>query len=253
VRKQIRIIVNSDDLGAYPNVDAETFALMDAGKVTSATLMANGGTIESAIQEAKRRKGCSFGVHLNLTSFRPLTSSPGMELLLMENGEFSSDLARLARLLRLGRVRDAVYKELKSQIALIVDSGLPVSHLDSHQHVHTMPYFFPVLKKLQMEFHVLKVRLTVNEFFVKRPIVKDVLKSGWNFALRNFCRTETTQGCSVFADFVRLARGGKLRYSLYELITHPGPLSFREETELLWSDWESSVAYDIQRITYNDI
>ena len=37
----VQIIVNADDLGATPKVNDDTFELIDKGKVTSATMIAN--------------------------------------------------------------------------------------------------------------------------------------------------------------------------------------------------------------------
>jgi hypothetical protein len=46
VRQSMLLIVNADDLGASEAVNDETFALMESGLVTSATLMANGSVVD---------------------------------------------------------------------------------------------------------------------------------------------------------------------------------------------------------------
>ena len=80
----IEVIVNADDLGMSPEVNEVTFELIENGKVTSATMLANAPSIEDACQRIGNYGSCSFGVHLNITEFKPLTKSEGIQQLLNE-------------------------------------------------------------------------------------------------------------------------------------------------------------------------
>lgn len=253
MRRRIRVIVNADDLGSFPKVDASVFSFMHANKVTSASLIANGGTFPDVIEKVREMKGYSFGVHLNLTSFRPMTASSGLQPLLLDNGEFSPDLGSVASKVQLRDVRIAVYREWRAQVAKVIEAGIPVSHLDSHEHVHTIPFLFFALKKLQAEFKIRKVRIAANEFRQNQSIWKRGMKSAWNFGLRQVYRTRTTQGFSSFEEFFHRAVRGELRYSIYELMVHPGPKMYEEETELLRSDWERQVPYEIQKMNFHQL
>ncbi len=75
----MRLIINADDLGRSPEANRAIFDLMDRGLVTSATVMANGPYVDEALSRVGHYPRGSFGVHLNLTEFRPLTqnASPG--------------------------------------------------------------------------------------------------------------------------------------------------------------------------------
>ena len=86
--RPIRIIVNADDLGFNPAVNSAIFELIAAGRVTSATLLANGPAAEEAMAQAAATRGASFGVHLNATQFRPLTGAPALKPLLGDDGNF---------------------------------------------------------------------------------------------------------------------------------------------------------------------
>ncbi len=83
-----RIIVNADDLGWNRQVNQATRVLMEAGLVTSATIMANGPCWSEAIDLARSKPDLSFGVHLNLTGGRPLCGSRLLEPLLDDDGNF---------------------------------------------------------------------------------------------------------------------------------------------------------------------
>ncbi len=253
MKRRIGVIVNADDLGSFPKIDASIFSFMHANKVTSASLIANGGTFPDVIERVRGMKEFSFGVHLNLTSFRPLAPSSALAPLLLDNGEFSPDLSSVAKKVQRREVRRAVYREWRAQVATVIEAGISVSHLDSHEHVHTIPYLFFALKKLQAEFQIRRVRISANEFRQNKSIWKRGMKSAWNFGLRHFYKTRTTQGFSSFRDFYHRAVRGELGYSVYELMVHPGPEMYESETELLWSDWERQIPYDIQLMNFHDL
>ena len=80
------LIVNAEDLGGNVAINDASFALMEAGVVTSSTIIANGPAFEHAIAAIKQFPNCSFGVHLNLTVFPPLTASSGLAPVLDDYG-----------------------------------------------------------------------------------------------------------------------------------------------------------------------
>ena len=112
----MRIIVNADDLGMDEETNNNIFELMSRNKVTSSTLMANGDCFEEAVKEAKRFSHCSFGIHLNLTEFHPLTNDDGLKPLLDDNGSFkfeNQDLSVTYSMMR------PIINELSAQILKI--------------------------------------------------------------------------------------------------------------------------------------
>lgn len=134
-----------------PAVDAAIFAGLDAGYLTSTTVLANGPTVERALEGLAAFPRASVGVHLNLTEFAPLTR--GVEHLLGPDGRFDPESRHVGP-----RDAAAVAIEWSAQIARIRDAGVRVSHLDSHQHLHQHPALFPVLRELRARFSILRVR-----------------------------------------------------------------------------------------------
>ena len=90
----MKIIVNGDDLGISSAVNDAIFALMEEGRVTSATLMTNAPAAEDASRHLGKLPNCSFGVHLE-TDFRALSSQPGPVPPPNGNGEFAGNLRRI--------------------------------------------------------------------------------------------------------------------------------------------------------------
>ena len=132
---------------------------------------------------------------------------------------------------------------------------MPVSHLDSHHHVHTEPRLFGILKRLQKKFHLRRVRITKNVYGADHHVGKKLLASkvAWNFALRHYFATETTDGFTSFIEFYSRLRAGLAWKGSIELMCHPGGELFVEETALLWGDWKEILAPAAQLISFNEL
>jgi len=131
-----RLIVSADDFGLTPAVDRGILAAVEAGAVTSVGIMAN--LVEPAALWRLERAP-SRGVHLNLTTGRPLSSPAAVPSIVDGRGEFLS-LAILTRRALAGRIRTGeVERELGAQIRRVRELGVALDHLDSHEHVHLLP------------------------------------------------------------------------------------------------------------------
>ena len=72
-----RLIVNADDLGAGESRNAGIFEAIEAGSVTSVSILPNGPALEDALRgiRALRLKNVSFGVHFNISEGKPIASA----------------------------------------------------------------------------------------------------------------------------------------------------------------------------------
>ncbi len=248
-----RIIVNADDLGLSQQVNDGVRVLMEAGLVTSGTIMANGPCWSEATALARSKSNLSFGVHLNLSSGRPLNPGSMLGPLLDDGGNFRK-LATYGHLPR--GVLQGAFRELCAQVERIQQSGLSISHLDSHQYIHTQPRFFGILKRLQRRFRIRKVRISKNIYIpnkVLRPPGLLYRKAIWNFALRNLYRTKTTGGFTDFSTFVEVVQRHELPYATLELMVHPGNEKFANETALLSSWRPQDLPFPVRLINYNEL
>jgi predicted glycoside hydrolase/deacetylase ChbG (UPF0249 family) len=248
-----RIIVNADDLGLNQQANEASLALMEAGLVTSATIMANGPCLSEAIEIARSKPDLSFGVHLNLTEGRPLCDNPLLESLLGDDGHFR----KLDSYRHLPKgVLEGAFQEFSAQVGRIRSSGIHISHLDSHQYIHTQPRFFGVLKRVQSHFQIRKVRISKNIYAHRKAFRSPFLlhqKALWNFALRNLYRTRTTAGFTDFSTFVEVARHCGLPHPSLELMVHPGNAKHAEENDLLWSWRPRDMPFAVRLINYHDL
>jgi chitin disaccharide deacetylase len=247
------LIVNADDLGASEEINQQIFALMAAGRITSASIMANGPAFAHAVVGARRFPECSFGVHLNLTEYAPLSRSPGLGPILDQHGLLSRKLHDI----RVDRsLRAATQLELATQVQHALDAGVPVSHFDSHEHIHTLPSLFPVLKSLQREFGIRKVRSTINLLSPSEQMapLRSFKKRLFYFWLSRRYETTSPEGLGHFSDFyAAMERGCLPHFQHLEVMDHPGHADYREETELLQTDWRRRLPPGVKLGSYHSI
>jgi predicted glycoside hydrolase/deacetylase ChbG (UPF0249 family) len=249
----LKVIVNADDLGTSLEVNNAIFQLIAMGRVTSATLLANGAALSDAAKRSKSFPQCSFGVHLNASQWQPLTHNPDLRPILDDGGCFAGN--RLRELHITGALRTALVREWCVQVAQIQAAGVQISHLDSHHHMHTVPGVFPVLKQLQRRFGIRRVRQTMNIYPPDAPASRRLLasKALWNWALRNYFTTATTDGFTDLQTFHQAASRLARHFRIVELMVHPGGEGYVTETTLLTGEWWRDIPIPIQMISFNEL
>jgi predicted glycoside hydrolase/deacetylase ChbG (UPF0249 family) len=249
----MKVIINADDLGASLEVNDAVFHLMAIGRVTSATLLANGAALTDAAVRSRSFPQCSFGVHLNASQWQPITHDTGLRPILDDAGCFAGD--RLREVYITSALRAALFREWCAQVERVQSANVRVSHLDSHHHMHTVPKVFPVLKQVQRRFGIRRVRQTMNIYAPDKPATRRLLasKALWNWALRNYFATATTDGFTSLEMFHRSAARLGRNYTVVELMVHPGREAFMAETALLTGEWWRDLPFPIQIMSYNDL
>ncbi|MHB1314854.1 MAG: carbohydrate deacetylase [Christensenellales bacterium] len=131
------LIFNADDAGYTPGVNRGIEQSFQEGVVRSTTLMANMEAFEDAVSMLKRNPGLSAGVHLNLTCGKPLSNQASLT-----NGNAMNHTSFA------GALREAIRDELTLQIEKVKKTGIQITHIDSHHHVHSHPAVEPVALEL---------------------------------------------------------------------------------------------------------
>lgn len=249
----LRIIVNADDLGECEATNHAIFDLMTKGKITSSTILANAEAVEHAARELKKLPNCSFGIHLNITAFRPLTADPALRPLLDENGQLVRRPIRPDK-----RLLQAIYGELSTQVEKLLKLGIPLSHLDSHHHTHTLPVLFPVIKALQRKFRLRRARSTINIYpdgeGMSAPLA--LQKKAFIWMQRHFVATRTPDWTTDFRTFYpRLNDRKNLPQGTLELMVHPGASGerYQKEKAQLETNWVNELDGKAQLISYNQL
>ncbi|HET7205978.1 MAG TPA: ChbG/HpnK family deacetylase [Terriglobales bacterium] len=248
----MRVIVNADDLGMSDAVNAAIFAGMAVGTITSATLLANGPCLKTAVSEIGSFPQCSFGVHLNLTEFEPVCGESHKRLasILDDRGCFHGNTIRevtiTPALLR------GIFLEWCAQIERLIELGVKPNHLDGHHHVHTIPQMLPVLSALRRRYGIKKARISRNLYEPEVPPARGLLSKKWLFnkALR-LVGFRTTDIFTELATLVRTCAVRPPAGELVEVMTHPGSNPGSEEARMLEMGWTGSFSYPVTLLSYS--
>ena len=101
-RKQL--VINADDFGLAPDVNAGIVECHVRGVLTAATLMANGAAFEDAVRLARQTPSLDIGVHLTLIGGTSLLTGRSLPVTVTD----------FLRAYASGRTR--IYQELRAQI-----------------------------------------------------------------------------------------------------------------------------------------
>lgn len=139
------LIVNADDFGLTSGVNKGILDCHRAGSVSSASLMVNTSAVLEAVEIARAYPALGVGLHFNLTLGRPLNSTAAVRSLVGTDGCFFTR-SRCEQRLMLGLLaREDIEREFHAQVERFRSSGMRMTHIDSHQHVHLFPQVFDIL------------------------------------------------------------------------------------------------------------
>jgi hypothetical protein len=224
------IIINADDFGASDETVRATIECFERGALTSATIMPRMPATEQALEFARAHPEFSFGVHLTFVTNgldRPLSDPAALGSLVDEEGRFRSTNDIRVRALTRRVPAAAIEREAAAQLDFIRGSGIEISHVDSHRHVHKFPPFREALRRVLPRFGIARVR-NVQDIYLRPPLRSPTywLGRGWRrrlmgaFATTQHFYMPTSAGDTGWADRLLGVAGG-LDGTL-EVGVHPG-------------------------------
>ncbi len=224
----MHIIVNADDFGFSAETVRATIECFETGALSSATIMPNMPATQEALDYAKSHPQFSFGVHTTFVSDgqeRPVLPPGDVPGLVDSEGRFhdSNKVRLLALLKRLPE--NELESELAAQLSVLTDHGIPISHVDSHGHVHKFPGFRNVLTRTLPRFRVHRVR-NVQNVYLRKPLASPTFWLGhhWRRNIETSFRTTqhfympaTAMDRSWADQLLKVVRGSNI-----EVGVHPG-------------------------------
>jgi len=215
------LIINADDFGISKAVNYAIMAAMDSTICTDTTLLANFDESENAANLAiSMNRTDRVGIHLNLTEGLPLSLKIRNEpRFCNQEGYFhNKKLKRIALLSKSEKI--AVQEELTSQIRLCRKFGIPISHADSHNHIHEEPGLGLLIMGILKNENIPYLRLTNN--IGETSFVNRIYRSTYNLVL-GFKGLTVTE---YFGSITNLNNYTKKidENSVVELMVHPGKI-----------------------------
>lgn len=163
----MQLILNADDFGYSASVNAAVIRAHQQGVLTSASLMVAGDAVEEAVALARETPTLAVGLHLVVTSGRATLAPEQIPLLLDGSDRFPDDpLSAGLRCFFSRAVREELARELEAQFERFSATGLPLSHVDSHLHMHVHPTILSLVLPLAARYGARGLRLPRDDFWL---------------------------------------------------------------------------------------
>src|SRR5256885_7763689 len=156
-----RLIVNGDDFGLSPQVNAGIVHAHIHGILTNTSLMVTGSAWQEAVALAKETPTLSVGLHLTLVQGRAVQAPHLLTRVTQPSGNFSDNPTTAGlRYFFSRQAREQLRDECRAQIERFLATGLPLAQVDGHLHIHMHPTVLNILTELAPEYGVKAMRLT---------------------------------------------------------------------------------------------
>jgi hopanoid biosynthesis associated protein HpnK len=236
-----RLVVTGDDFGFSSAVNRAILQAHRHGILTNASLMVSAAASEEAVAIARAHPTLAVGLHLVLADGRSTLPASAVPHLVDGLGRFRGGPARCGwRYAWDPASRRELPLEIRAQLQKFRETGLPLSHVDGHHHLHLHPFVLGILLDLSSEFRIPSIRVPAEELLLTLAINRSGLaaklaSSGVFRLLRLPARARLRAAEIGFADRVYglLATGRitenyllhiipRIRAGRVEIYSHPG-------------------------------
>ncbi len=239
--KKRSIIITADDFGILPEVNDAVLAGYENGVITSAGLRVTATASSSAMVSASLRPDLAVGLHLVLCEGQATLPRRHIPNLVNSAGRFVGRPLEAAWLYRQGGgLRAELTAEIHAQLEKFLASGLAMTHISGHYHLHLHPTVLSIIKELAGEYPIPALRKPCGKVVQRegrralpgwqRAIEVGAMRRilGWG-RLRAFrfpgpTKVETLsveRPATEYAVIDRLCAAGR---GLTEFVCHPGSL-----------------------------
>ena len=235
-----QLIVNADDFGLHPLINAGIIKGHQEGFITSTSLMPSAPCWQEAVRLAKENPRLGIGVHLTLVGSVPsVLPKEQVSSLLDDDGLFLPDYVAFAKRYYSGAVKKAELEaELRAQLERALSCGVNITHIDSHQHTHVLPGINSLVLKLSNEYNIIRVRIPKEGYLFtggfQTGVGRLIGRSGLSFCADMAALRADSLGLRHPQHFYGMLAGGHLNAQLIanilrqlpegvsEIMTHPG-------------------------------
>jgi hopanoid biosynthesis associated protein HpnK len=162
-----RLVVNADDFGRSPDINAAVREAHTTGILTTASLMVNEPAAAEAIPIARTHPTLGVGLHLTLLCGQAASPSP-----IAPSGRFSDRPAPTGwRYFFRRSLREDLRREIAAQFDRFARTGLDLDHVNGHLNIHLHPTALDLLfERCRASPPIPPIRLTRDPFFLNARI-----------------------------------------------------------------------------------
>jgi chitin disaccharide deacetylase len=159
-----QLIVNADDFGISEAVNHAIIRAHREGVLTSASLMVTGEAAAQAVRLAKENPRLAVGIHLVAVMGRSVLPQSEIPTLVDRAGNFSNNpTAAGLKYFFSPAARREIRREIAAQFARFHATGLPLSHVDGHLHLHVHPVIFNEALRQAIKYGARRMRVPDEE------------------------------------------------------------------------------------------
>jgi hopanoid biosynthesis associated protein HpnK len=163
----MQIILNADDFGCSSSINRAVIQAHLEGVLTSASLMVAGEAVEEAVALARETPTLAVGLHVVVAGGPAVLPPEQIPHLVDGSGRFPGSPLQAGLRYTLSRAaQEELVRELEAQFERFAATGLPLSHVDGHLHMHVHPVVFDLLLPLAVRFGAQGLRLPRDDFWL---------------------------------------------------------------------------------------
>lgn len=262
-----KLIVNADDFGLHPSVNQAIIKGYTEGIITSTSIMPTGKFFHEAVNLGLNTPNLGIGIHLTLVAEKPCLPIASIKSLVDNEEKFYANYIDFIKKYFMGKiVKDEVYKELEAQIKIVRETGLSITHIDSHQHLHVLPGVIDIVIALAQKYSIGAIRIPAEKYLFcggyHAGAKRIVGKYGLTY-LANCAKTKVKKyGLKTPDYFFGMLAGGNmsklyldnmikaLPIGVSEIMIHPGLDSTILQKEFGWNyHWENELQATLHQDT----
>ena len=162
-----KLIINADDFGLHTAVNEGIISGHTKGVITSTSLLASGAAFNEAVEMAKKYPKLGIGIHIALVGgLNPVSDPSEIPTLVTKEGVFVDSYVEFMKRIYSGSINyDEVRKEIRNQVSKIIDTGINVTHIDGHQHMHVLPSIIPIILQQALQHNIKAIRIPNEKMF----------------------------------------------------------------------------------------
>jgi len=155
-----RLIVNGDDFGKSPEVNAGILRAHREGILNSASLMVAEPAAHEASVLSRENPGLDVGLHAVVCQGQSLLGSSRLAGAVTESGKFIDQPVMAGLRYFFDRsLRSSMRDELRAQVERHLELVGYLNHIDGHLNFHVHPLFADIIVELAVEYKVTCIRL----------------------------------------------------------------------------------------------
>jgi hopanoid biosynthesis associated protein HpnK len=183
----MQAVFTADDFGDSRAVNTAVIRAHKNGTLTAASLMAGGQAFREAADMARENRSLALGLHVVILAGKAVLPPKEIPHLVDAQGYFRSDPLQAGIYYFFSpTARKELDREITAQFERFARIGLPLSHVDGHEHMHLHPAVLPLILPLAEQLNACGIRIPRDDFLlaIRHDSSRFWQKATWNFVFR---------------------------------------------------------------------